>query len=68
MDDEEYETWLKIKLTEYDEEITKALIKEVASLPRKQCEVCQRLITLNECDCDDKQTECYYCHLKTHRQ
>lgn len=67
MDDEEYETWLKIKLTEYDEEITKALIKEVASLPKKYCNVCKRLMTLNDCECNGRETECYYCHLKTHQ-
>lgn len=67
MDDEEYETWLKIKLTEYDEEITKALIKEVASLPKKYCDVCKRPMTKNECECDNRDTECYYCHLLTHQ-
>ena len=64
---DDYETWLKITLTQYDKEVTKALIKEVASLPKKYCDVCKRPMTKNECECDIRDTECYYCHLKTHQ-
>ena len=42
---DDYETWLKITLTQYDKEVTKALIKEVASLPKKYCDVCKRPMT-----------------------
>lgn len=61
---EEYEEWIKITLTQYDKEVTKALVEEKASLPKKLCKECNRLMTLNECECDIRDTECYYCHIQ----
>ena len=62
---EEYEEWIKVTLTQYDKEVTKALVEEKASLPKKLCKECNRLMTLNECECDIRDTECYYCHIQT---
>ncbi len=62
---EDYEEWLKITLTQYDAEVTKAMVKEEASLPKKLCKDCNRLMTKNECECDIRDTECYYCHMQT---
>jgi len=61
---EDYEEWIRITLTQYDKEVTKAMVKEEASLPKKLCKECNRLITLNECECDVRDTECYYCHIQ----
>ena len=63
---DDYEEWLKITLTQYDAEVTKALVKETSSLPKKLCSECNRLMTLNECECDIRDTECYYCHIQSH--
>jgi len=61
---EDYEEWIKITLTQYDKEVTKAMVEEKASLPKKLCKECNRLMTLNECECDIRDTECYYCHIQ----
>lgn len=61
---EDYEEWIKVTLTQYDKEVTKAMVEEKASLPKKLCKECNRLITLNECECDIRDTECYYCHIQ----
>ena len=61
---DDYEEWLKVTLTQYDKEVTKAMVKEKASLPKKLCKECNRLMTLNECECDIRDTECYYCHIQ----
>ena len=63
---EEYEEWIKVTLTQYDKEVTKAMVEEKASLPKKLCKECNRLMTLNECECDIRDTECYYCHIQSH--
>ena len=63
---DDYEEWIKITLTQYDKEVTKAMVKEKSSLPKKLCSECNRLMTLNECECDIRDTECYYCHLQLH--
>ena len=63
---DEYEEWLKTTLTQYDKEVTEAMVKETSSLPKKLCSECNRLMTLNECECDIRDTECYYCHLQLH--
>ena len=62
---EDYEEWIKVTLTQYDKEVTKAMVEEKASLPKKLCKECNRLMTLNECECDIRDTECYYCHIQT---
>ena len=61
---EDYEEWIKVTLTQYDKEVTKAMVEEKASLPKKLCKECNRLMTLNECECDIRDTECYYCHIQ----
>jgi len=61
---EDYEEWIKVTLTQYDKEVTKAMVEEKASLPKKLCKECKRLMTLNECECDIRDTECYYCHIQ----
>ena len=64
--DEDYMAWVKETMTQYDKEVTKALMQEVAAIPKKLCNKCSRLLTKNECECGLRDTECYYCHLKNH--
>jgi Zn-finger domain-containing protein len=40
---EDYEEWIRITLTQYDKEVTKAMVKEEASLPKKLCKECNRI-------------------------
>ena len=65
LEDEDYELWIKDTLTQYDAEVTKAMVKETASLPKKTCKECNRKMVKNECECDIRDTECYHCHLQS---
>ena len=64
---DDYEEWLKITLTKYDAEVTKIMIDEIATIKRTQCKVCDRPMTKNECEGDIRDTDCYYCHLQSHK-
>lgn len=63
---DDYEEWIKITLTKYDAEVTKIMIDEIATIKKIQCTVCNRPMTKNECECDIRDTDCYYCHLQLH--
>ena len=65
LEDEDYELWIKETLTQYDADVTKAMVRETASLPKKTCKDCSRKMVKNECECDIRDTECYHCHLQS---
>lgn len=63
---DEYEKWCRELLEETDREVARVVDGEHIEMKKTICKSCTRAKTKNDCECEDRTIECYYCHLVEH--
>jgi hypothetical protein len=61
--DDGYDEWYRGVLADTDREVARLIDGEHVRINTVECSTCSRLKTKNVCECEDLNTECYYCHL-----
>ena len=65
---DEYDKWSREMLEETDREVARLVDGEHINIKKEMCRTCTRAKTKNICECEDRELECYYCHLIEHHR